>query len=168
LIGKDEPNAGRSPDPASPQLWAYGARTMLAARNDKTREDTMRRHLPWLIAGLVAGLLAAAPAAAQSGVALSGQVTSAEEGALEGVVVSAKKGIVTTTVVTDKDGRYGFPAAKLEPGAYTISIRAVGYEVDGKPAAEVAADKPASLDLKLRKTRKLSSQLTNAEWILSA
>ena len=32
-------------------------------------------------------------------VALSGKVTSAEEGAMEGVLVSAKKGIVTVTVV---------------------------------------------------------------------
>ena len=45
--------------------------------------------------------------------ALSGQVSSAEEGAMEGVLVSAKKAgaTITITVVSDKDGRYSFPAA---------------------------------------------------------
>jgi streptogramin lyase len=135
-----------------------------------TREDLMRKAPFWLIAGaLFAALLSPASLNAQSaGVALTGQVTSAEEGAMEGVLVSAKKGTVAITVVSDKDGRYSFPAAKLDPGQYTISIRAVGYEVDGRPSADVAADKAANLDLKLRKTKKLASQLTNAEWILSA
>ena len=128
----------------------------------------MRKYLLWLTAGFAALCCLPGLSAAQSGVALTGQVTSAEEGAMEGVLISAKKGIVSTTVVTDKDGRYSFPAGRLEPGAYTISIRAVGYEAEGKPATEVASDKTASPDLKLRKTRKLSSQPTNAEWILSA
>jgi virginiamycin B lyase len=102
--------------------------------------------------------------------ALTGQVSSAEEGAMEGVLVNAKKNgaNVTVTVVSDKDGRYSFPAARLDPGSYAISIRAVGYEVAGKPSADVGAGKTANVDLKLRKTRKLSSQLSNAEWIISA
>jgi streptogramin lyase len=109
-------------------------------------------------------------AQAQAPVALSGQVTSAEEGAMEGVLVNAKKtgSNITVTVVSDNDGRYSFPAARLETGAYTIGIRAVGYEVIGKPTAEVGAGKAATVDLKLRKTRKLASQLSNAEWIISA
>ncbi len=49
-----------------------------------------------------------------------------------------------------------------------ISIRAVGYDVVGKPSADVGAGKAATVDLKLRKTRKLASQLSNAEWIISA
>ena len=102
--------------------------------------------------------------------ALSGQVSSAEEGVMEGVLVSAKKNgaNVTVTVVSDKDGRYSFPAARLESGSYVISIRAVGYDVVGKPSADVGAGKAATVDLKLRKTRKLASQLSNAEWIISA
>jgi streptogramin lyase len=108
-------------------------------------------------------------ARAQGAAALTGQVAD-DHGAMEGVLVSAKKvgSAITTTVVTDKDGRYSFPARKLDPGQYAISIRAVGYEVDGRPSADVAAGAQASLDLKLRKTKKLASQLTNAEWILSA
>ena len=102
--------------------------------------------------------------------ALSGQVSSAEEGVMEGVLVSAKKNgaNLTVTVVSDKDGRYSFPAARLEFGSYVISIRAVGYDVVGKPSADVGAGKAATVDLKLRKTRKLASQLSNAEWIISA
>src|ERR1043166_363397 len=65
-------------------------------------------------------------------VALSGQVTSMEEGPMEGVLVSAKKAgsTITFTVVTDQQGRYRFPSAKLPAGQYTLSIRAVGYELE--------------------------------------
>ena len=107
------------------------------------------------------------PSRAQSGPALMGQVTSAEEGAMEGVLVTAKKtgGTVATTVVTDKNGRYSFPAGRLEPGQYKITIRAVGYDLDGNGVADLSAGK--TVDLKLKKTRNLSGQLTNAEWLQS-
>jgi len=108
---------------------------------------------------------------AQSGppAALTGVVTSVEEGAMEGVVVSAKKhgSTATISVVSDGQGRYGFPEARLEPGQYSLKIRAVGYELEGPDAAQVAAEKTTTIDLKLRKTKKLASQLTNAEWIAS-
>jgi len=108
-----------------------------------------------------------AGAAAQA--ALAGKVSSAEEGAMEGVLVSAKKAgsTITVTVVSDKEGRYGFPAAKLDPGRYTIRIRAVGYDLDGPGAADVAAGKAAALDLKLKKTSDLAAQLSNGEWMAS-
>ncbi|PYR29695.1 MAG: hypothetical protein DMF90_29270, partial [Acidobacteria bacterium] len=63
------------------------------------------------------------------GGALTGQVTSAEEGGMEGVLVSAKKAgsTITTTVVTDASGRYRFPADRVEPGQYTVTIRAIGF-----------------------------------------
>ena len=71
-------------------------------------------------------------AASPAGVALTGQATSQEEALMEGVLVSAKRegSTITTTVVTNAQGRYSFPSAKLEPGHYTLSIRAVGYELD--------------------------------------
>jgi virginiamycin B lyase len=102
--------------------------------------------------------------------ALQGQVSSAEEGAMEGVLVSASKAgsTVTVTVASDDKGHYSFPASRLTPGRYDLAIRAVGYEIDGFPAAEVSAGKPAIADLKLRKTRQLYTQLTNAEWMASA
>src|SRR5260370_31183204 len=45
--------------------------------------------------------------------------------------------------------------------------RAVGFDGGGKGAADVAGDKIANVDLKLKKTRNLSAQLTNAEWLQS-
>src|SRR6266852_5331434 len=73
--------------------------------------------------------------------ALTGLVTSAEEGPMEGVLVSAKKtgSPITITVVTDRDGRYRFPRARLEPGQYALRIRATGYDLESAPTAHVAA-----------------------------
>jgi virginiamycin B lyase len=112
----------------------------------------------------------ASPSNAQSAaVALAGKVTSAEEGAMEGVLVTAKKAgsTIAITVVTDKDGHYSFPASRLDPGNYAIKIRAVGYDLDGTDQAQVAGDKTANIDLKLKKTHNLSAQLSNAEWLQS-
>ena len=108
-------------------------------------------------------------APAQAGGALTGQVSSAEEGNMEGVVVSARKdgASFTVSVVSDNEGRYNFPADRLEAGDYTLDIRAVGYELDGPGSAIVAAGATASVDLTLAPTRNLSAQLTNTEWLLS-
>jgi len=108
-------------------------------------------------------------AASLPGVALTGQVSSQEEARMEGVLVSAKRegSTVTTTVVSNSQGRYNFPSARLEPGRYALSIRAVGYELASSQAAEVNGQKPSSLDLKLRKTQDISTQLSNGEWLLS-
>ncbi len=108
-------------------------------------------------------------AAGSPGTALTGQVSSTEEGPMEGVLVSAKKtgSTVTITVVSDQQGRYRFPSTKLAPGQYALSIRAVGYELDGAGAAKITAQKTATADLKLKKTQDLASQLTSAEWIAS-
>jgi virginiamycin B lyase len=107
---------------------------------------------------------------AQAQSALQGAVRSAEEGPMEGVLVSARKAgsTITVTVSTDDKGHYGFPAARLEPGHYDLAIRAVGFELDGPKAAEVSAGHAATADLQLRRTKKLVSQLTNAEWMASA
>jgi hypothetical protein len=114
-------------------------------------------------------LLISLPAQAQTTMALAGQVSSAEEGAMEGVLVSAKKdgSTITTTVVSDNQGRYSFPAGRLEPGRYALSIRAAGYDLAGPKSTDVAAN-TAALDLKLVKARNLAAQLSNAEWIASA
>src|SRR5580700_2490332 len=93
---------------------------------------------------------------AQAAAALSGQISSAKEGAMEGVVVSAKKagGTVTVSVVTDAKGHYSFPASRLDPGKYAVTIRAIGYELDGPKSADVAAGTAATTDLTLRPTKK--------------
>jgi virginiamycin B lyase len=101
--------------------------------------------------------------------ALTGQVAAPEGGALEGVLVSAQKSQspITITVVSDRNGRFSFPAAKLESGHYALRIRASGYELDGPQSAEVAEHKTANVDLRLRKAADLAAQLTNTEWFMS-
>jgi virginiamycin B lyase len=110
-----------------------------------------------------------APAAAQSAAALAGRVSSVDEGPMEGVVVSAKRAgsTVTISVVSDAQGRFSFPRAKLDTGAYSLRTRATGYELDGPQSVEVSAGKTASVDLKLGKVRDITPQMTNAEWIAS-
>ena len=105
---------------------------------------------------------------AQAAGKLVGQVTSADEGAMEGVVVSAKKdgSTVAISVISDDKGNFSFPAAKLEPGKYTLRIRAVGFELDGPRSVEVGED-GAPVPIKLRKARNLSAQLTSGEWMAS-
>src|SRR5437879_6764130 len=118
----------------------------------------MRIHGKWLAstAILTVGLALSQPHAlhAQAGVALTGQVSWQEEGAMEGVLVTARKtgSSFTVTVVSDDKGHYSFPAAKLEPGHYNLTIRAAGYEPQGTLGADVSADKPAGADIRLHKT----------------
>src|SRR5436853_7602023 len=101
---------------------------------------------------------------------LSGQVSSAQEAAMEGVLVSAKKegSNVTTTVVSNDKGQYSFPNGRLEPGKYTVTIRAIGYVIDGPKSVEIPASGSAKADIKLNKARNLAAQLSNGEWLASA
>src|SRR5262249_54072675 len=94
-----------------------------------------------LPAGVVAAALPIFAAQAQAPAALTGQVSSAAEGPMEGVVVSAKRdgSTLTISVVSDNTGKFSFPASKLEPGRYSLAIRAVGYDLVGQKKTEVAA-----------------------------
>ena len=100
------------------------------------------RRLLLIAGGALAALLLQAAsvrfhAQSQTPSALSGQVTSTEEGPMEGVVVSAKKdgSTISISVVTNAAGRFAFPVARLEPGHYALKARAAGYELDGAAAA---------------------------------
>src|SRR5712672_3471309 len=97
----------------------------------------MSKHKIRILLWLAIALIAPASPHAQESAALSGRVTSAEEGAMEGVLVSAQRSgsPITVTVVTDQSGSYRFPAARLAPGPYALRIRAAGYELDGGGAA---------------------------------
>src|SRR6202035_3548563 len=108
----------------------------------------MAKHLLLTTCSLAVLLLATA-AQAENGAALTGKVTSAQEPVMEGVLVSAKLdgSNITTTVATNEQGVYSFPAGRLAPGHYTISIRAVGYRLDGAKAADVGAGTAATADL---------------------
>jgi virginiamycin B lyase len=114
--------------------------------------------------------LTLAPAQAQTAAALSGQVSSAEEGAMEGVLVSAKKegSTITTTVVSNDKGQFSFPADRLAPGHYNITIRAAGYSLQGPKTVDIGAGAAATADVKLEKAKNAIGQLSNTEWLLSA
>jgi streptogramin lyase len=129
----------------------------------------MRRSAMVAALGLsVSWLLLSAPAFAQSA-ALTGRVTSDKEGAMEGVVISAKRAgsTVTVSVPTDNQGRFSFPATRLEPGQYRLSIRAIGYDLEGPRSADVTAGKTESIEIKLAPTKNLPKQMSNAEWFAS-
>src|SRR2546422_84721 len=98
------------------------------------------------------------PAAAQ----FEGRIVS-PEGALEGVVVSARKADspVTVSVVSNAEGRFSFPAARLEPGSYALRIRATGYELEAPRSIDLGDGGRTEVDLKLRKAGDLAAQLTN-------
>ena len=135
----------------------------------------MQARLAWLIpvagAALILLQIPSKPlrAQAQQAAALTGVVSSSEEGPMEGVVVRAKGsgGTVTIAVVTDREGRYRFPQARLEPGQYSLRIRAIGYDLESDATASVVAERTTMADLKLRTTRDLAAQLTNTEWLAS-
>src|SRR5438067_12158855 len=79
------------------------------------------RRLCGLFAAALAFLLVVlgSPPARTQDLALSGQVTSAEEGTMEGVIVSAKRegSTITVSVISNEQGRYAFPAARLDAGS---------------------------------------------------
>ena len=103
------------------------------------------------------------------GAAITGAVSSQQEGQMEGVVVSARRGGAnfTVSVVSDAQGRYSFPRSHVEPGSYALSTRAVGYDLVDPGPVEVTAGAPATRDLTLQETVDLTSQLSSLEWIMS-
>jgi virginiamycin B lyase len=102
--------------------------------------------------------------------ALAGTVSSPEEGKMEGVVVSAKRpgSTIMVSVSTNAQGQYSFPQDRLAPGAYDITIRAIGYTL--KPTTATVASGSTQLDLTLAKAAQdvLALQMSNSEWIQSA
>jgi len=101
--------------------------------------------------------------------ALTGTVKSAQEGAMEGVVVSARRAGANfyVSVTSDAQGRYTFPATHLEPGEYTVTIRATGWDLTPIGKVTLSKGKAATQDLSLVKTKDLASQLSSREWTLS-
>ena len=120
----------------------------------------------WLILGAV--FLFSAGASSGFAAELRGQVTSAREGAMEGVLVTARKegSNISVTVVSGATGRYDFPAGRLEPGSYGLSIRAVGYVLAGPKQVSVSAN-GTTADLTLVPANNVAPQLTNSEWLMS-
>jgi streptogramin lyase len=129
--------------------------------------DMLRMVAVLTAAGLCQFAVSAAHAASQAPAALAGQITSEAEGAMEGVVVTAHKdgSIVSVSVTSDAQGHYSFPENRLEPGHYTLAIRAVGYDLAAPAATDVVSEQTSAVNLKLNKTKNLAGQLTNSEWM---
>ncbi|MBZ5643642.1 MAG: carboxypeptidase regulatory-like domain-containing protein [Acidobacteriia bacterium] len=131
----------------------------------------MKKKLYSLAVGVFACLLLQIPAISQSSASLTGIVSSDAEGPMEGVLVKAKQatGNITITVVSDAQGRYAFPADKIKPGEYTVSVRATGYEVPNRSMPVTVGAETTKADIKLRKvsTFVLVDQLTPAEIVNS-
>src|SRR5205823_11872271 len=136
------------------------------------QESAMRANLMLTLAATAAAAAMVFPPAidavrAEGQAALTGIISSEAEGKMEGVVVTARRpgSIVQVSVTTDEKGRYSFPRNRLQPGEYTLSIRAVGYDIASPATARVSDEDAATADIKLKKTRNLAGQLTNAEWM---
>jgi streptogramin lyase len=110
-----------------------------------------------------------ASAAVAQTFALTGEVTSAQEGAMEGVLVSAHAdgSPLTVTAVSDAHGHYAFPTDRLAAGRYALAIRAVGYALAAPVTATVTAGHAATADLRLAPAADLAAQLTSTEWLIS-
>jgi virginiamycin B lyase len=123
-----------------------------------------------VLSGVFACLVLAAAAHSQTATSLTGVVSSDAEGPMEGVVVKAKKagGTITISVVSDEHGRYSFPADRLKPGQYNITVRAATYDLPNK-STDVTVGKNTTADLKLVKVNvsTLVDQLTPAEVVMS-
>jgi virginiamycin B lyase len=118
----------------------------------------------------VVGFVMAETPSRSASPALTGKVTSQAEGVMEGVLVGAKKegSTITTWVVSDAQGRYAFPRDRMEPGKYSIKVRAAGYELPNT-SVEVTPE-PSQLDLQINKitvTSKFVSQMSNGELLTS-
>ena len=110
------------------------------------------------ISALASGATGARHVIAQGAVALNGVASSQEEGKMEGVVVSARRdgANFTVSVVSNAEGRYSFPRSHVEPGTYTVTTRAVGYDLNDPGTVEVTANQATSLDLGLQPTADLA------------
>jgi virginiamycin B lyase len=137
---------------------------------DQAQEVPMNVRVAVLVTIAAAIALPFSPAGrAESSAAIGGRVTSIEEGPMEGVLVSAKRvaSTITVTVVSDAQGRFRFPSARLQPGTYTLGIRAAGYDLEEPREVVVRTGETTTTDLKLTAARDLASQLTNSEWLAS-
>ena len=122
---------------------------------------------------VLAGAGCAERQALDSNVALSGTVSSADEGLMEGVVVILRNlnSTVLTAVTSDSAGHFQFNQDRVTGGDYEISVRAVGYELLGAKIIVIDEKQSQILgDLILTSViepLRLASQLTSLDWVKS-
>ena len=160
--------------------WIAGAKWCTLPRMGLLKgESTMRmKHLLLsTAAGAAVALMTAGlgAVAAQAQATLSGQVTS-PQGPMEGVLVTAKKAgsTIAYTVVSDAQGRYSFPAGKIDARRiYAAHPRRPGST--STAPARTARSRPTVDAQKTHHRRPQAqedratspAQLTNAEWLMS-
>lgn len=88
---------------------------------------------------------------------------------MEGVLVTVRRSedSFAITVVSDAEGHYRFPIERLQPGSYSVRIRAAGYELSDGQSISVNGIKTTRHDLKLRKASDIADHLSNGEWLMS-
>ena len=88
---------------------------------------------------------------------------------MEGVLVTARRegSTISHTVSTRADGTFSFSGDILSAGKHVLSVRAIGYEIDGAVPSVTISNEAARSVLKLRKVADIVPQVTNAEWIAS-
>src|SRR3989442_13839622 len=90
---------------------------------------------------------------AEEPVSLTGHIKSDEEGLMEGVAVSARRAgsNMSLTVLSNAKGVYSFPQNRLDAGQYSLTVRAVGYDLASPVPSRVFPQSPAPGDLHLAK-----------------
>ena len=131
-----------------------------------------RRLLQFLTVGFAVVLFSQSSqiiAQGETPAALTGKMISDAEGAMEGVVVSAKKaGSDRHRQRHQRRKReLSLPRQPAGRGKIFVKIRAIGYDLTAPASADVADEQTTTVDLKLRKTKNLVSQMSNAEWMMS-
>src|ERR1044072_3820706 len=128
----------------------------MIGESSPNQESPMRASLMLTLSATAMLLPCIAGAGPNGDPALTGIFSSEAEGKMEGVVVTARqaKSIVEVSVTTDADGRYSFPRTHVKPGQYTLSTRAVGYDIAAPAKATVSDIEPASADIKLKNTKR--------------
>ena len=118
-------------------------------------------HHLFLVDAVLIAIALAGCSGMSKGPTISGVVSSDIDAHMEGVLVTAKRvgANISTTVVTDSAGNYSFPAGRLQPGSYALSVRAAGYELDTPANLELEPRQAARRDLSLRRVENVAAQL---------
>ncbi len=124
----------------------------------KTRTQTLAFVIA--VAAIVVKVAGALRAQQSPAVALAASVRR-PKARWKSVLVSARRegSPMSVTVISDAAGRYAFPAGRLVPGVYRLSIRAAGYDL-ADPTRTVVVGRTAKDDLQLVPTADLEDQIS--------
>ncbi len=104
-------------------------------------------RLPFAAAALLALVVCAPPASAQTTGSLVGHVTDASGAALPGVVVEARSPALQGTRTATADGTGTYRLTLLPPGVYTLTYTLSGFATRAQEGIRVGLDRDATLDV---------------------